>query len=346
MPSAPTSDGRRPRLTEVAATAGVSLATVSNVLNHPHRVAPATRAAVLKVIEELGFTRNAMASALARGGTRTVGLVVVDLSNSLFVDIARGAQRSAREQDRYLQLATAENDFALLEEHMAVMTGAHVSGLLIAPMEDPSAAVERARRSGCPVVVLNYDSADHDTCRVLIDNERVGYLAAQHLIGLGRRRLAFVGGLPLQPVIRRRDGVRRAVAEAGGGIALEELPASTLEPSGGVAIARRLAERPADERPDAVIGVSDLLAMALSSELRSLGLRVPEDVAVMGCDHNSAAWGGAVPLTSVTMEGAAMGAEGMRLLLRELEEPQASHTHSTVMLEPRLVVRESTVGRG
>ena len=99
---------------------------MSNVLNHPHRVAPATRAAVLKVIEELGFTGTRWRARSRGARTRTVGLVVVDLSNSLFVDIARGAQRSAREQDRDLQLATAENDFALLEEHMAVMTGAHV----------------------------------------------------------------------------------------------------------------------------------------------------------------------------------------------------------------------------
>ena len=339
-------EGRRPRLTEVAARAGVSLGTVSNVLNHPQRVTPGTRAKVQSAIEELGFTRNDVASALARGDTRTIGLVVVDLSNSLFVDIARGAQRIARQEDRYLQLATAENDNALLHAHMAVMTGSHVSGLVIAPMEDPAEAVDRARRVGCPVVVLNYDSADHDSCRVLIDNEQVGYLAASHLIGLGRRRIVFAGGRDtLQPVARRRRGIARAVAEANGAVRLEEFDADTLEPAAGVEIARMLAMRDPEDRPDAVIGVSDLIAMAVTSEFRSLGIRLPEDVAVMGCDHNSAAWGGAVPLTSVTMEGAAMGAEGVRLLLREMTEPPETHVHSTVLLEPRLLPRESTVGR-
>ncbi|MGN6743626.1 MAG: LacI family DNA-binding transcriptional regulator [Amnibacterium sp.] len=345
MPTQPVPERGRPRLHDVARRAGVSAGTVSNVLNHPHRVSPAMRARVLAVIGELGFTRNAMASALARGDSGTVGLVVVDLSNSLFVDIARGAQRSAREHDRYLQLATAENDFALLEEHMAVMNGAHVSGLIVAPMQDASAAIERSRRVGCPVVVLNYDTPDHFCCQVLIDNERVGYLAGRHLVETGRRRIAFVGGVEVQPVIRRRLGVRRAVAELGGGVVLEEFEASNLEPSSGAAVARMLAERPPETRPDAVIGVSDLLAMSLISEFRSLGLRVPGDVAVMGCDHNSAAWGGAVPLTSVTMEGAAMGAEGMRLLLRELAEPAEQHVHSTVLLQPRLLARESTIGR-
>jgi LacI family transcriptional regulator len=345
VPTTSDFEGGRPRLHDVAKRAGVSTGTVSNVLNHPHRVTPGTRAKVLAVIADLGFTPNAMASALARGSSAAIGLVVIDLSNSLFVDIARGAQQGARRHDRYLQLATAENDFALLEEHMAVMNGAHVSGLVIAPMQDAGAAIERSRRVGCPVVVLNYDTGDHSCCQVLIDNERVGYLAGEHLVGIGRRRIAFVGGVEVQPVIRRRIGVRRAVADAGQGIVLEEFEASNLEPSSGAAVARTIAARPAETRPDAVIGVSDLLAMSLISEFRSLGLRVPEDVAVMGCDHNSAAWGGAVPLTSVTMEGAAMGAEGMRLLLREIGEPPDAHVHSTVMLQPRLLPRESTIGR-
>ena len=336
---------RRPRLVEVAAEAGVSLATVSNVLNNPSRVAPGTRRRVQRVIDELGFTRNTMASALARGDTRTIGLVVVGLSNSLFVDVARGAQRTARGEDRTLHLATAEEDHELLEAHMASMVGSNVSGLLVAPMADVSAAVRRVRRLGCPVVLLNYDSADRDCCRVLVDNEQVGRLAARHLIGLGRRRIAFIGGSDeLQPVARRRAGIRRAVAEADG-VELEELDVETLEPWSGVEVARALAGRPAASRPDAVIGVSDLLAMAAISEFRSLGLTVPGDVAVMGCDHNSAAWGGAVPLTSVAMEGDTMGVEGVRLLMREMAESGQEHVHSTVLLEPRLLAKESTLGR-
>jgi LacI family transcriptional regulator len=202
---------------------------------------------------------------------------------------------------------------------------------------------------GSPVVVLNYDSGARDTCRVLVDNEQVGYLAARHLIALGHRRIAFVApDDTLQPVARRRSGVRRAVDETNGAVHLEAFPLPSLDPHWGTEVARVVAGRPARERPDGVIGASDLLAVAVIGELRSAGLRVPEDIAVMGCDHNSAAWGGAVPLTSVTMEGETMGAEGVRLLLRELRElrdPVGDHVHTTVMLEPRLLAKESTIGR-
>jgi LacI family transcriptional regulator len=346
VPTGRRPDGSRPRLTEVADLAGVSLATVSNVLNHPQRVTPATRKRVQRAIEQLGFTRNTVASALARGDTRIIGLVVVGLSNSLFVDIARGAQQAARTDGRHLQLAMAEDDHELLLDHIRVMAGSSASGLLVAPMADASAAIAQVREMGEPVVVLNYDSGARDSCRVLVDNEQVGYLAVRHLVALGHRRIAFIAGDDaLQPVALRRRGVHRAIEETNGAVHLEEFAVETLEPQDGAVVARQLMARPQRDRPDGVIAVTDLLAMAVISELRSGGLRVPEDVAVMGCDHNSVAWGGAVPLTSVTMEGDTMGAEGVRLLLRELREPAATHVHSTVMLEPRLLAKESTIGR-
>jgi LacI family transcriptional regulator len=98
------------------------------------------------------------------------------------------------------------------------------------------------------------------------------------------------------------------------------------------------------DRPDAVLAVTDLLAMAIINELVAAGVSVPGDVAVMGCDHNSAAWGGAIPLTSVSMEGEEMGAEAVRLLLEEIEHKDG-HDHRKVLLTPHLVVRESTSGR-
>ena len=336
----------QPRLLDVAARAEVSLGTVSNVLNHPHRVAPATRQRVLDVITQLGFSRNSMASALARGDTRTLGLVVIDLGNSMFVDVARGAQHGAREEGYYLQLATADNDAALFDAHMRVLNEARASGMLVAPLEGMRDSIDRSRRAGCPVVVLNHEAPDYDACRVLVDNVRVGRLAAQHLVSLGRRHIAFVYARPqLQPVARRLDGVRQAVAATGGAVRLTEVQVDTLEPESGSAVGARIASLPPGERPDAVLAVTDVLAMAVLNEVVGAGFSVPDDVAIMGCDHNSATWGGTVALSSVTMEGGTMGAEGVRLLLRELEQDPAEHTHTTVILQPRVVPRESTVGR-
>jgi LacI family transcriptional regulator len=345
MPNgARTGRGKRPTIEDVAARAGVSVGTASNVLNHPHKVAPATVAKVADVIAELGFSRNSIASALASGDTRTLGLVVDTLRNSLFVDIARGAQRVARERGFALHLASSDTDVDLQEHHLDLFDSARVSGLMLAPMQNSRPAIDRLRRHGRPVVVLNYASGSSDVCTVLVDNERAGYLAARHLIELGHTSIAFVAGIyELQPVALRERGVKRAISEAGGAVRLSELSMKGLDAEDGAVVGRQLVALGHD-RPDAVLAVTDLLAMVIISELTAAGLSVPGDVAVMGCDHDSSAWGGAIPLTSVTMEGEEMGAEAVRLMLDEIEHKE-EHEHREVLLTPHLVVRESTAGR-
>jgi LacI family transcriptional regulator len=335
--------GGQPTLHDVAAAAAVSIATVSNVLNHPEKVAPATLERVTLAIASLGFSRNNMARALASGSTRTFGLIVPSFRNSLFVDVAEGAQRAASRHRYRLQLANAEADLVAQSDHIEFFTGARVTGMLFAPMQNSRFEIVQLRRQGVPVVLLNYAAPDHDLCTVLVDNEQVGYLAARHLIGLGRRHIALVGGrYDLQPTSLRRRGILRAMSEAADSVRFEELEVAGLEAGDGADVGRRLVDR--EDRPDAVLAVTDLLGMAIISELVTAHIRVPQEVAVMGCDHNSAAWGGAIPLTSVSMCGEEIGEEGVRLLLEELEHG-GEHAHRTVVLEPHLVVRESTVGR-
>lgn len=333
-------------MAHVARRAGVSLGTVSNVLNHPGKVSPATLEKVQGAIDELGFVRNMNAQQLAAGRSRSIGLVVIDISNSLFVDIARGAQAHAAELSMNVLIANSDNRVDQQRADLDFFDGARVGGILLAPMADVSADVERLRAHGRPTVVLNYDSGTDECCQVLVDNEEVGYLAARHLIGLGRTRLAFVGGRDyLQPVAQRRLGVRRAVAEEGGRVLLVEVPTEDLDPTGGKAAAEGLLPSVRAGELDGVIAVTDLIGMAFTQVFAANGVDVPGDVAVMGCDHNSAAWGGTIPLTSVQMQGLDMGREGVRLLIAELSDDPAEHRHETVVLRPELVVRESTAGR-
>ncbi|WP_432570703.1 LacI family DNA-binding transcriptional regulator [Kineococcus sp. SYSU DK005] len=334
-----------PSMVEVAARAGVSVGTVSNVLNHPQQVRPATLEKVRAVIEELGFTPNANARSLAGADNRTIGLVVVDLQNTLFVDIARGAQREAAAQRMSLLVTNSDRDDAQQDAHLDLFESARVRGVLLAPLSDPDAGVQRVRRHGTPVVVLNYDSGRRDCCTVLVDNEQVGYLAARHMIDLGRRRLAWVSELgDLQPVQHRSVGVRRALREAGRGVSLTEVDTQHVHGSHARHAVEQILALPARRRPDAVVAVTDLLAAAVVEELQAAGVAVPGDVAVMGCDHDARAWGGAVPLTTVRMEGEQMGAAAVRLLAAEVAEA-GEHTHRTVVVQPSLLVRESSAGR-
>jgi LacI family transcriptional regulator len=334
-----------PNLAHVAERAGVSTATVSNVLNYPEKVAEPTRAKVLAAIDELGYTPNQNAQSLKVGASQTIGLVLFDLTNSLFVDIARGAQREARKHRFNLQLASSDNDNEQQDEHVAFFDRSRVSGIVLAPMFDSSDSISLARRHNRPVVVVNYQVPDATACTVLVDNELAGYMAMKHLIELGCTRVAFVGGRwNLQPVQFRLEGARRAVAESNGAVTLTVVETIDLDPPGGTLAGRQLAAMDPADRPDGVLGVTDLLAMSIIGELTGAGIRVPDDVRVMGCDYNAAAWGGTVPVSSVGLRGEELGEASVALLIEELANDPA-HVHRTIVIEPSLVVRESTVGR-
>jgi LacI family transcriptional regulator len=334
---------RPPNLGDVARHAGVSTGTVSNVLNHPDKVREGTTARVTRSIEALGFVRNTNASSLANGGSANVGLVVADLGNSLFVEVARGAQTTSRSVGLNLLLAGSENDFGVQAANVDSFIGARVAGVLLAPMQDSSAQVRLLARRHVPAVLVNYDPGDDGTCCVIVDNESVGYLAARHLIDTGRRRIAFVSGDDtVQPVRLRRIGVRRAVAESGGRVSLEEIHTDDLNSGAGAVVARALAGRASAERPDGVVAVSDNLAVGIVEQASELGIVVPRDIAVMGCDHNTSAPQCRLTLTTVGMRAMEMGTAAMTLLADEILHGTGDHVHRRVVLAPELLLGQST----
>ena len=332
-------------MSDVASDSGVSLQTVSNVINHPERVKPSTRARVLTTIDRLGFTLNANARSLAVGASDTIGLVLLTLNNGLFIDISRGAHREASRRNLKLLLTDSDDDEAMQLEHLRFLDSVRVGGVILTPASDPSKSMQPFIQHGIPVILANYNPHSNEGCAVLVDNEQVGYLAARHLIDLGRKHLALVTGREaLQPVQDRRTGFRRAIAEEGGRITSTELhTGEDLRILGGQRVGLQIACMDPTDRPDGIIAVTDLLAMAIIGELSNAGLDVPGDISVMGCDYDSGAWGGAIPLTTVRMMGEETGVEALRLLEDELTNPH--HQHRTVLLTPTLEARESTVGR-
>lgn len=327
-------------MNDVAREAGVSLGTVSNVLNRPEGCRPETVARVQAAIDRLGFVRNLNARSLVGAGSHAIGLNVFDLSNSLFVDIARGAQAAIRERGHQLVITDSDTDPRQQREHLDYFDETRVAGVLLAPQFDPDGDVGRLASHGRRVVVLNHDTPGATWSTVLVDNEHVGYLAATHLMQRGCRRLAFVG-VPesLQPADERRRGVRRAVAEAAG-VQVIDIHTTDLQVAGGIVAGRRLVDLPSGERPDGIICVADLTGMAVIQVLAAGGVRVPEDVLVMGCDANSNAWGGPVTLTTVAQHGDEMGAVGARILLDELADPTRPPTRHVI--RPELIERSST----
>jgi LacI family transcriptional regulator len=327
---------------DVAHAAGVSLGTVSNVLNHPGKVSAATAERVRAAIEQLGFVRNDAARSLASGSNHSIGLVVADIENSLFIDMAHGAQEAARAMGLNLLIANATCDLGQQDQYLDLFDQARVTGLLLAPMEDSTAGIARMRSHGRQIVLLNYAPELGTCCSVLVNNERVGYLAARHLIGTGRTRLGFVAAHhDYQPVRDRLRGIRAAIEEAGSGVRLTEIDSGGLGTADGWRVGRDLAARERNELPDGLIVVTDELAHGIIQELHTVtGIRVPDDVAVVGCENNRAASMSTMPITAVDAPGRKMGQEAIRLLLDEVSAPE-QHRHANVVLEPQLIVRAS-----
>jgi LacI family transcriptional regulator len=327
---------------KVAAAAGVSVGTVSNVLNRPDRVSAETRARVRAAIDELGFVRNESARQLRAGHSNTIALVVLDTANPFFTDVARGAEAEASEQ--LVFVCNSQEDPARERRYLQMLEEQRVQGILITPVGDGShEQLVRLGRRGTPVVLVDHPAADGEHCSVAVDDVLGGRLAAEHLLALGHRRIGFVGGpFTLRQVRDRHQGAVQVVTEAAAELIVLETPALTVEQ--GRAAGDRLADLGTGDRPTAVFCANDLLSLGVLQAMTARGLAVPRDLAIIGYDDIGYAASAAIPLSSVRQPREQLGRAATRLLLAEIAGPQP-HIHRQVMFEPELVIRESTAGR-
>lgn len=329
---------------DVASAAGVSVGTVSNVLNQPEKVSPATVARVQAAIARLGFVRNDAARQLRAGRSRSIGLVVPDAGNPFFADVARGAEARADDAMLAVLLGNSDEDPAREDDYLALFREQRVNGVLITPASDDIDKLVSMQAAGVPVVLVDHEVAGSTFCSVSVDDVEGGFLAAQHLLEIGRRRLAFVGGPgSIAQVAHRLEGAQRAVdAVAGATLEVVRMPALTV--LHGRAAGEEIAGRTESARPDAIFAANDLLAVGLLQALAmSRALRVPEDIALIGYDDIDFAAAAVVPLSSIRQPARLIGRTAVELLLRSISDPDGDYERS-VRFRPELIVRQSTAG--
>ncbi|WP_440901354.1 LacI family DNA-binding transcriptional regulator [Actinosynnema sp.] len=326
---------------DVAARARVSVGTVSNVLNRPELVAAATRERVLGAITELGFVRNDAARQLRSGTPRALGLMVLDVANPFFTDVASGVEDTASEAGHAVILCNSAESAQREARHVELLAEQRVHGVLITPVDADLTAVRRLRARGLSVVLLDHPTDDPELCSVAVDDRAGGDLAVTHLLAEGHERVAMVNGpARLHQTGQRLRGARDAVARAGKPVdALEEIPVTALNVASGQRAAEQILTRA--RRPDAVFCANDLLALGLLQVFLRAGLRVPEDIAVVGYDDIDFAAAAAVPLTSVRQPRTLIGRKAAELVIAESTGPR-DHEHEHVLFAPELVVRESS----
>lgn len=332
---------------DVAKLAGVSVGTVSNVLNRPTGVRPQTRERVEGAIAQLGFIRNDSARQLRAGRSRMIGYVVLDAANPFFTDVARGIDEGARAEGLVLFLADSHQDADREDQFLEQFLEQRVRGVCITPVDSGNRRLLSLTERGVPVVMVDRAPASQEDrwCSVGVDDVLGGELAARHLLDLGHERIAYAGDSRRLPQsVDRLAGVRRALASRG----MDEDHGVVLHTEGmrfadGRSAAARLLALPRRRRPRAVVCGNDLLALGVLQQVIGQGLRVPADVAIVGYDDIEFAAAAAVPLTSVVQPRLELGRAAARLLLRE-EDEGPGHVHEHVSFEPALVVRASTVG--
>ena len=329
---------------DVAKLAGVSVGTVSNVLNHPEKVSPAVAVRVQGAIDELGFIRNDAARQLRAGHSKTIGLVVLDVRNPFFTDVARGAEDQAARAGHTVILGNSDENSAREATYLDLFEEQRVHGVLISPYGDITARLERLRQRGIPAVLVDRSSGDSSFSSVSVDDIAGGRLAVEHLVAQGRTRIAYLGGpMEIRQVADRLAGARIAV-EAHPEVTLEAVEIEALSVLAGRAAGVRIVGREAADRPDAIFAANDLVAMGVLQALmmQGSGIRVPDEISLIGYDDIDFASAAVVPLSSIRQPSALIGQTAVEILLEEAAD--ATTPPRQVVFEPELVVRDSSRG--
>jgi LacI family transcriptional regulator len=325
---------------EVAAQAQVSVGTVSNVLNKPDTVSPGTLELVLRVMDEMGFVRNDLARQLKMGGGTTLGMIVMNVGNPFFGDLAHACEAAAEKLGHTIIIGSSDQLPQREDRYIDLFEEQRVRGMLIAPLGGESPRIERLSRRGMPVVLFDINAGEGEFCSVALDGTMGGHQAASHLIETGRRRLAFVGG-PLHQVQDRWRGAERAVSEVEG-VTLRHIDTGDQTIAEGRRVGEELSALPETERPDGLFAANDLLALGVMQALvLAEGIEIPRDVAIVGYDDIDYAASAIVPLTSVRQPLDVLAHEAVRLVLDDAA-PDSDHVHEHLLLPPVLVVRAST----
>ncbi len=328
--------GRSPTIHDVAASAGVSPATVSRFLNGG-RVRQSV--AIGRAIDELGFRPSALARSLKSGSTRAIGVVVPDITNPFFAAVVKGIESVTRDDEYDLYLCNTDESVEREHRVVASLMAKKVDGLLMAPATEHAEPPSHLLSTGVPTVFIDRQLAEGDFDSVLVDNEGGAAQAAAHLISLGHERIAMISGpLETTPGRGRYEGFVEALRAAGLELRVEHTAFSDFRASGGYqSMLRLLAVQP---QPTAIFVANNLMAMGALRAIHDLGLRIPDDISFLSFDSLDLGELLDPPLTVIDRPMEEQGVLAMRLLLNRMEHRDMGPPR-TIRLETKLKVGAS-----
>jgi LacI family transcriptional regulator len=326
----------------IASELGVSITTVSKVLNNRQDIGHATRARVLAKVAELGYQPNAVARSLTLRRTHTLGVVIPDLMHSFFVEIVAGLETVASAEGYGLLLCSSNEDPAKERAEIDMLRQRQVDGIILASANASGNTdlLQRLGPLGIGLVMIDRDDHPIVKCdRVVTDDVEVGRLAASHLVEQGRQAIAHILGPPIVHAKRRADGYKAALKQLGARTRAEWIVrGGFMEADGYRAMTKLLALEP---RIDAVFATNDPTAIGAMKAIWDAGLRVPEDIAIVGAGDIALGDLLRVPLTTVSWSREEQGKQAAKLLLDRIG-PEPSDRFRSVVIPPHLIVRRSS----
>lgn len=330
------------RMKDIADDLGVSVVTVSKVLRNHSDISPETRQRVLTRIKELNYQPNLAARALVTGRSHLIGLVVPDLVHQFFAQVAKGISRVLRKHGYSLIISSSEEKAELEREEIGQLLARRIDALIIASTQSTPDSLRQIDDQKIPYLLLDRRFSGVSASFVGIDDKRAGVLATNHLIESGCRRIAYIGGKHVSTAVDRLEGFRIAMA------------AHKLPIHAGYVVCRSHSDDAADitgykamqtllrlsPRPDAVFCYNDPVATGVMQAIIEAGLRIPGEIALIGCGNVRYASALRVPLSSIDQDCELLGERAAKIALGLIAgnngEPQA------ILLAPRLIVRESS----
>jgi LacI family transcriptional regulator len=331
------------RMKDIARDLGVSVVTVSKVLRNHADISEETRERVRKRMQELNYRPNLAARTLVTGRTLSMGLVVPDLVHPFFAVVAAGISKVLRSRGYSLMITCSGEEPELEQQEIEQMLARRVDALLIASAQGTVESFRRIEEHKTRYVLIDRQFAGLCANFVGVDDEAVGLMATGHLLDAGCRTLAHIGGAGVSTSMGRREGFRKALARRGIAVVERYIIArergdNAVDVSGYDAMRKLLR---LDPRPDGVFCHNDPAAMGAMKAILEAGLRIPGDVAVIGCGNVRYADSLRVPLTSVDQDCEGIGERAANLALSLLES-KAPVRPQTVLVEPKLVIRASS----
>jgi DNA-binding LacI/PurR family transcriptional regulator len=330
---------QRITLRDVAQYVGVSITTVSNVVRDWPYVADETRTKVQRAIVELGYSPHPIAQSLRTGTMQTIGFIVPDLANPYFASMVSVAEDVARDQQYTVIVFNSHEDEATEAECIRRANNRMVDGILISQVAEAKHTTERLKALSVPVVSIDRIPDDFDGASCTLNNFRAAEMATQHLAALGHQRIAHIGGpTSAAPGRDRSNGYLEALQQNGLDYHRTVYTRAGWGCNGGYAAMRQLLDD--SIRPTAVFASNDRVAIGAFHAINDAGLRVPDDISVVGVDDIEVSEHITPPLTTVRQPLLDMARAGIDLLLTLVHEQEPEESH--IVLEPSLILRQST----